>query len=57
MQPADLKGGAGARRDGGWLCYDPERCTKEDYSKIRMPSSAMTAAVDGNLIESIDGGE
>ena len=55
MQPPDLKGGA--RSDRAWSCYDPNRPEKEDYEALRMPSSAMTAAIEGNLLDSVDGGE
>jgi hypothetical protein len=55
MQPPNLKGGG--RPEGAWSCYDPQRPEKEDYEALRMPSSAMTAAIEGNLLETDDGGE
>ena len=56
MVPADLKGG-GTRDEQVWSCYDPLRSNREAYEDLQMPSSAMTAAKEGNLIESVDGGE
>ena len=55
MQPPDLKGGA--RNERPWSCYDPQREEREDYEGLCMPSSAMTAIVEGNLLDSVDRGE
>lgn len=55
MQPPNLKGGGRAERQ--WSCYDPDRPQKEDYENIRMPSAAINAVEQGDLLISIDGGK
>ena len=48
MQPPSLKGGA--RKDKRWSCYDPNRENREDYEDMRMPSCAMTAVLEGDML-------
>ena len=57
MQPPNLKGGG--RNDNPWSCYDPNRPEREDYTALRMPSDAMTAALEGDLLvlDDANGGE
>ena len=49
MQPPNLKGGD--REENPWSCYDPNRPEKEDYNMVRMPSQALTAVLEGDLLE------
>ena len=49
MQPANLKGGA--RSSSRWSCYDPNREGKEDYENMAMPSAALDAVEEGDLID------
>ena len=48
MQPPSLKGGGRVQVTS---CYDPNRATQEDYSNIPMPSSALVAIQEGDLLE------
>ena len=53
MQPLSLGGGPRVQLNS---CYDPQRSQKEDYSAMAMPSSALCAAVEGDLLEEENGG-
>ena len=52
MQPPNLKGGA--RNDEPWSCYDPQRPQRAEYGQLRMPSDAMRAALEGEMLEKDD---
>ena len=55
MQPANLKGGE--RASQRWSCYDPDREHKEDYENMAMPSAALNAVIEGDLLEEDAGSE
>ena len=49
MQPPNIKGGG--RTEMPWSSYDPERPNREDYQALRMPSHALDACLEGELLD------
>ena len=52
MQPPNLK--SGKRDDRPWSCYDPDRPERAEYDLVQMPSAAMTAVTEGDMLETDD---
>ena len=49
MQPPDITGAGCGRPTNS--CYDPKREERENYTDLAMPSTALTAAIEGNLLD------
>ena len=48
MQPPSIKSGS---RPTNPSCYDPNRAEKIEYGNLGMPSNAMAAAIERNLLK------
>lgn len=52
MQPPSVKSG---QRPPFISCYDPDRPSKEDYAGMALPSSAMVAIQEGDMLVEDEG--